>query len=73
MLMEVVKITDSEKAQYMDLLLIADEQIDMIEKYLYRGDMFALYDEHELRTLCVVTEEKPKVYEIKNIVTVPEY
>ena len=40
-----VKIIDGDKTKYMDLLLIADESVSMIEKYLYRGDMFALYDE----------------------------
>lgn len=42
--MELVKIIDGDKTKYMDLLLIADEQVSMIEKYLYRGDMFALCD-----------------------------
>ncbi|HOV25577.1 MAG TPA: GNAT family N-acetyltransferase [Pseudobacteroides sp.] len=70
--MEIVKINDSDKTKYMDLLLIADEQVDMIEKYLYRGDMFALCDD-DVKAICVVTQERPGVYEIKNIVTVPKY
>lgn len=70
--MEIVKMSESDKAKYMDLLLIADEQVSMIEKYLYRGDMFALYDD-DLKTLCIVTQEQPGVYELKNIVTVPQY
>ncbi len=69
--MSVVKIKDSDKIKYMELLLIADEQVSMIEKYLYRGEMFALCDD-DLKTLCVVTQEQPGVYEIKNIVTIPE-
>ena len=70
--MEVVKIADNDKANYMELLLIADEQISMIEKYLYIGDMFALYDD-DVKSVCVVTEQEPGIYEIKNIVTVPKY
>ena len=70
--MDIIKIVDNDKTKYMDLLLIADEQIDMIEKYLYRGEMFALYD-NELKSICVVTQEEPGLYEIKNIVTVPEH
>lgn len=70
--MEFKKIKDNEKTNYMDLLLIADESVEMIEKYLYRGDMFALYEE-DVRALCVVTREEPGVYELKNIVTIPEY
>ena len=70
--MKFAKIIDNEKTKYMELLLIADEQVSMIEKYLYRGEMFALYDD-DVKALCVVTQEQPGVYEIKNIVTVPKY
>jgi GNAT superfamily N-acetyltransferase len=70
--MKVIKINDREKPNFMELLLIADEQIDMIEKYLYRGDMFALYDD-DMKTICIVTQEQPGIYELKNIVTIPEY
>lgn len=69
--MEIVKI-ENDKAKYMDWLLIADEQVSMIEKYLYRGDMYALLDDN-LKALCVVTQEGDNVYEIKNIVTLPKY
>ena len=71
-MMEMVKIKDTDKTMYMDLLLIADEQVSMIEKYLYRGDMFALCDD-DVKAICVVTKEQEGVYEIKNIVTVPKY
>ncbi len=70
--MEIVKIPDGDKTTYMDLLLMADEQVSMIEKYLYRGDMFALCDDG-VKAVCVVTREQAGVYEIKNIATVPEY
>ncbi|WP_414732914.1 GNAT family N-acetyltransferase [Acetobacterium carbinolicum] len=70
--MEILKINDRDKIKYLDLLLIADEQISMIEKYLYRGDMFALYDD-DIRALCVITQEQPGIFELKNIVTVPKY
>ncbi|MBN2734399.1 MAG: GNAT family N-acetyltransferase [Methanomicrobiaceae archaeon] len=70
--MEFVKIIGSDKKNYMELLLIADEQVSMIEKYLYRGDMFALCDD-DVKAICIVTQEKSGVYEIKNIVTVPKY
>ena len=42
--MDLVKIKDDRKALYMDLLLIADEEVRMIEKYLSRGEMIALRD-----------------------------
>ena len=70
--MEFLKIADSDKTKYMDLLLLADEQVSMIEKYLYRGDMFALCDDG-VKAICVVTQERPGVFEIKNIVTAPPH
>lgn len=70
--MNIVKINDNDKTKYMELLLIADEQISMIEKYLYRGGMFALHDD-DVRAICVITQEQAGKFEIKNIVTVPKY
>lgn len=69
--MNIMLITEN-KEQYMDLLLAGDEQQSMIEKYLYRGDLFALYDD-DLRTVAVVTKENEQTYEIKNIATYEKY
>lgn len=73
--MNIVKINDNDKTKYMELLLIADEQVSMIEKYVYRGDMFALYDDEDddVRAICVITQEQADTFELKNIVTVPKY
>ena len=62
--MEIKKVI-SDKKEFLDLLLLADEQEDMIDRYLERGDMFVLYDDG-LKALCVVTREGEGVYEIKN-------
>lgn len=69
--MEIRKILDHKK-QYLDLLLLADEQEDMIDRYLERGEMFALYDD-DLKSICVITREDETTYEIKNIATVPKF
>lgn len=72
--MEIRQITEHKK-QFLELLLLADEQEDMIDAYLSRGELFALYDPlpPHLRAICVVTRESPGVYEIKNLATVPNY
>lgn len=70
--MKIEKVLNGDKTKYMDLLLIADEQVNMIEKYLYRGEMFALFED-DLKAVCVVTQEQPGVYEIKNIAVDPKY
>lgn len=44
----------------------------MIEKYLYIGDIFALYY-NDLKSVCIVTKENDDVCEIKNISTYEKY
>ena len=67
--MEIKKVI-SDKKEFLELLLLADEQESMIDRYLERGDMFVLYD-NGLKAACVVTREGEGIYEIKNIATVP--
>lgn len=61
------------KKRFLDLLLLADEQESMIDLYLERGEMFALYDRNILRAICVVTNEGNRTIELKNIATDPQY
>jgi len=68
----LVKIVKENKKEYMDLLLLADEQEDMIDKYLEEGDMFALYD-GDLKTVAVVKKIDDEAIEIKNIATYEKY
>jgi len=56
----------------MPLLLMADEQESMIERYLTRGEMFAAYDGEDLCAVCIATDEGHGTVEIKNIAVVPE-
>ena len=67
--MEILEIK-SDKKKYMDLLLLADEQEDMIDRYLNRGTMYIL-DDDGVKAECVVTEEADGILEIKNIATDP--
>ncbi len=67
--MKIEKITDNKK-QFLDLLLLADEQEDMIDKYLPHGDLFALYHP-DLKSVCVVAPVNTDTCELKNIATYP--
>lgn len=69
--MKIEKITDNKK-QFLDLLLLADEQENMIDKYLESGDLFALYD-NDLKSICVVVEINSETCELKNIATYEKY
>ena len=66
--MIIKTIENSEKVNFMELLLLADEDWKMIEKYLYRGELFALYDD-DLKSVWVVTQESDCICELKNIAT----
>ncbi len=69
--MRIEKITNNKK-QYLDLLLLADEQENMIDRYLPNGDLFALYDD-DLKSVCVVVPVNSETCELKNIATYAKY
>ncbi|MGM0216750.1 GNAT family N-acetyltransferase [Enterococcus sp. AZ109] len=67
-----IKIIKANKKAFLDLLLLADEEEKMIDKYLERGDLFALYDE-DLKSTCVVTDEGEGVFELQSLATYPAF
>ncbi|MDD2561144.1 MAG: GNAT family N-acetyltransferase [Eubacteriales bacterium] len=67
----MIRKVEENKKRYLALLLLADEQEDMIDKYLERGEMFVL-DEGGVKAACVVTKEADGAYELKNIAVVPD-
>ena len=69
--MDIKEVTENKK-KYLSLLLLADEQEDMIDRYLERGRMLVL-DDDGVKCECVITDEGDGVLEIKNIATVPEH
>ena len=69
--MTITEVKENKK-QHMDLLFLADEQEDMIDRYLEDGTMYAL-DDGGVKAICVVTDEGDGILEIKNIATRPEY
>ena len=69
--MKIEKITKNKK-HYLDLLLLADESEDMINRYLESGDMFALFD-NDVKTVCVVAAIDKETCELKNIATYEKY
>jgi GNAT superfamily N-acetyltransferase len=69
--MKIEKITENKK-QFLDLLLLADEQEDMIDNYLHYGDLFALYED-DLKSVCVVVAIDSETCELKNIATYEEH
>lgn len=60
------------KKQFLSLLLLADEQENMIDKYLDRGIMYVL-DDDGIKSECIVTDEGNGILEIKNLATDTKY
>ena len=65
--MKIKEIKENKK-QFLPLLLLADEQEDMINRYLDKGTMYVL-DDDGVKCECVITDEGNGVLEIKNIAT----
>lgn len=69
--MTIIEIKENKK-QYLSLLLLADEQENMIDRYIDKGTMYVL-DDNGVKSECVVTDKGNGVLEIKNIATLPEH
>lgn len=69
--MQITKITHNKKA-YLPLLLLADEEEAMLDRYLERGSMYVL-DDGGVKAECVVTDEGSGILEIKNLAVEPAF
>ena len=70
--MEIREFT-GDRRELVDLFLLADEQEEMVLRYLDCGRVFVLEDSGEIRAECLVTDEGSGVLEIKNIAVKPQY
>ena len=66
---EIIK----NKADFMDILLIGDEDENMINKYINQSTIFALYVNSTLTSVCAIIKVDNETAEIKNLSTYPEY
>ena len=68
-----IRLVQTRKKRYLSLLLLADEQENMIDRYLERGDLYCLEQDGRTAGLCVVTDEGGGVFELKNLAVAPEF
>lgn len=66
-----IRVIHKNKKRFLPLLLLADEQEDMIDRYLGRGTMYVLED-GGVKAECVVTDEGGGILELKNLAVEPE-
>ena len=61
-----------DRRELIDLMLLADEQVEMVEKYLNRGKLFVLEDDG-IKAECLITDEGDGILEIKSIAVLPRF
>ena len=66
-----IREINKNKKQFISLLLLADEQENMVDRYLEKGTMYVLED-NDVKAECVVTDEGNGILEIKNIAVDPK-
>ena len=66
-----IREVDKNKKQFISLLLLADEQENMIDRYIEKGTMYVLEDGN-VKAECVVNDEDNGILEIKNIAVDPQ-
>lgn len=65
-----IRLVTHDRRRYLPLLLLADEQESMVERYLHRGRLYVLEDP-EPAAVCLLTDEGDGVLEIKNLAVAP--
>ena len=70
-----IQLITNDKKRFLSLLLLADEQESMIDRYLERGELFVMrsMQEAEVIAVAVVTNEGNGVYELKNLAVAPHW
>ena len=70
-MIEIREVVGNKK-RFLSLLLLADEQEDMIDRYIADGTMYVL-DDNGVKGECVVLNVGNNTPEIKNIAIHPDY
>ncbi len=68
-----IRQVKTNKKRYLDLLLLADEQEDMVDRYLERAELYVLEEEGRAVAQCAVTDEGAGVLELKSLSVLPEF
>lgn len=69
----VIERVEVDKKRYLDLLLLADEQEEMVDRYLDSGDMYVILADGAAVAECVVTDEGEGLLELKSLAVAPRY
>ncbi len=70
-----IHLITTGKKRYLSLLLLADEQESMIDRYLERGELYVMIDKQTqaLLAVAVITIEDDGTCELKNLAVSPSH
>lgn len=69
----MIKLIKENKNNYIDLLLLADPDINIVNSYLNKGDLFILSEESNTISAAIVIEYSKDICELKNIATYEKF
>ena len=69
----IISVPEQSRKDYLELLLLADEQEDMVDKYIFTSEMYLMEYENKAVACCVVDASEPKSAEIKNLAVDAEF
>jgi len=61
-----------EKEEYMELLLEADPEQEVVKKYLNNSEVYGIFDAGNIMCIIVITRIDDDICELKNIATIKE-
>ena len=68
----IIKKVETNKEKYMNLLLDADPDIDVVRKYIKTGEMYIIEEKEKVLAEIVITKIDDETCELKNIATFPD-
>lgn len=69
--LQIIKVEDN-KEDYMELLLEADPDENVVNKYIQTGDLYVIKSEEKVLAQIVITKVDEETWELKNIATLAE-
>ncbi len=68
-----IRKIETGKRDYLPMLLLGDEQENMIDRYLDRGELWVLFERRNPVAVAVVTDRGEGVLELNNIAVSPDF
>jgi len=67
------EVSFGERRNFMNLLLLADENEEVVNEYINEGEMFSISFEDKLIGVALFITESTSIVELKNVALSPEY